>query len=49
VNTNAKKPKKKLAFTRRQWQINPATRVKESARKYSRPRAKDERRKLDES
>jgi hypothetical protein len=45
----ARKRKKKLAFPRRQWQINPATRVKESTRKYSRPRAKDEQRKLDES
>lgn len=44
-----KKRKKKVAFPRRQWQINPATRVKESNKKYSRPRAKDEQRKLDES
>jgi hypothetical protein len=44
-----KKTKKKLAFPRRQWQINPATRVKESAKKYARPRAKDEQRKSDES
>ena len=44
-----KKRKKKLAFPRRQWQINPATRVKDSDKKYSRPRLKDEQRKLDES
>jgi len=44
-----KRRKKKLAFPRRQWQINPATRVEESAKKYSRPRLKEERRKLDES
>jgi len=33
-----KKPKKKIALPRRQWQINPVTRVKDSG--YSRPRAK---------
>jgi hypothetical protein len=44
-----RKPKKKLAFPRRQWQINPVTRVKDSKKKYSRPHAKDEQRKLDES
>jgi len=32
--------KKKVALPRRKWQINPATRVKESAKKYSRPRSK---------
>jgi hypothetical protein len=41
----AKKAKKKLAFPRREWQINPATRVKESAKKYSRPGAKEHERK----
>ena len=36
-----KKPaKKKVALPRRKWQINPATRVKESDKKYSRQRAK---------
>lgn len=45
----SKKRKKKLAFPRRQWQINPATRVKDSGKKYSRPKTKDEQRKLDES
>lgn len=35
-----KKPKKKIALPRRQWQINPATRVKDSAKKYSRGKAK---------
>jgi hypothetical protein len=34
--------KKKMAFPRRTWQINPATRVKESPKKYSRPRAKQD-------
>ncbi len=32
--------KKKLPLPRLSWKINPTTRVKESARKYSRPRAK---------
>jgi hypothetical protein len=45
----ARKRKKKLAFPRRQWQINPATRGKESEKKYSRATVKDEQRKLDES
>jgi len=45
----AKKRKKKLALPRRQWQINPVTRVKDSKKKYSRPRTKDEERKIDES
>jgi hypothetical protein len=35
---NAKK--NKLALPRRQWKINPVTRVKESGKKYSRPRVK---------
>jgi len=36
-----KKPqKKKVAFSRRTWQINPVTRVKSSAKKYSHPRVK---------
>ena len=35
-----KTKKKKLALPRRQWKINPVTRVKESATKYSRPRVK---------
>jgi len=43
------KKKKKLAFPRRQWHINPVTRVKESEKKYARSRTKDEQRKLDES
>jgi hypothetical protein len=38
-----KKPaKKKVAFPRRTWQINPATRVKNSAKKYSRRRVKSD-------
>jgi len=32
-----KSKKKKVAFPRRTWQINPVKRVKDSARKYSRP------------
>lgn len=39
-----KSKKKKLALPRKQWQINPVTRVKDSAKKYSRPRAKRETR-----
>ena len=35
-----KAKKKKLALPRRPWKINPVTRVKESAKTYSRPRAK---------
>jgi hypothetical protein len=35
-----KAKKKKLALPRRQWTINPVTRVKESGKKYSRPRVK---------
>jgi len=35
-----KKPKKTIAFPRRTWQINPSTRVVESAKKYSRARLK---------
>jgi hypothetical protein len=35
-----KAKKKKLALPRRQWKINPVTRVKESAKRYSRPRVK---------
>ena len=34
------KAKKKVALPRRNWTINPVTRVKDSARKFSRPRAK---------
>ncbi len=34
------KKKKKLALPRQPWIINPATRVKESSKKYSRPRIK---------
>jgi hypothetical protein len=35
-----KSQKKKIAFPRRTWQIKPVTRVKKSAKVYSRPRAK---------
>jgi hypothetical protein len=35
-----KKPKKKIALPRRRWQINPSTRVKASAKVYSREMAK---------
>jgi len=37
-----KSKKKKVAFPRRTWQINPVTRVKSSAKKYSRPRVKQD-------
>ncbi len=36
----AGKPKKKIALPRRQWQINPFTRVKASAKVYSRAKTK---------
>jgi hypothetical protein len=42
------KRKKKMALPRRQWKISPLTRVKDSARKYSRPRAKRDRGRYDE-
>ncbi len=32
--------KKKLALPRRNWTINPVTRVKDSAKKYSRAKTK---------
>lgn len=35
-----KKAKKKIARPRRQWQINPATRVKTSAKQYERTAVK---------
>ncbi len=35
-----KKAKKKIALPRRQWQINPFTRVKSSAKIYSRAKTK---------
>jgi len=37
--------KKKVALPRRTWQIKPVTRVKESAKKYSRPSVKQDLRK----
>jgi hypothetical protein len=37
-----KKPRKKVAFPRRRWVINPVTRVKASRKTYERPRAKSE-------
>jgi hypothetical protein len=43
-----KSKKKKVAFPRRTWQINPVTRVKSSAKKYSRPRVKQDFQKSDE-
>lgn len=39
--------KKKLALPRRQWNINPVTRVKGSAKKYSRRQAKQTARQHD--
>jgi hypothetical protein len=38
----AKKAKKKIAFPRRRWQINPSMRVEEFAKRYSRPKSKSE-------
>jgi len=35
-----KKGKKTLALPRRSWTINPVTRVKDSAKKFSRARVK---------
>jgi hypothetical protein len=32
--------KKRLALPRRQWKINPVTRIKQSAKLYSRARSK---------
>jgi hypothetical protein len=40
--------KKKFAMPRRTWQINPVTRVKDSAKNYSRPRANQDLQKQDE-
>jgi hypothetical protein len=40
--------KKKVAFPRRTWQINPVTRVKESSKKYSRPCVKQDLKKQKE-
>jgi hypothetical protein len=40
-----KKPKKKIALPRRQWQINPSTRVKGSAKIYTRAKSKQHLRK----
>lgn len=40
--------KKKVALPRRKWQINPVTRVKDSEKKYSRPRAKKILRKVED-
>ena len=45
----AKNSKKKIAFPRRRWQINPSTRVEESSKRYSRLKAKAQaRQSLDE-
>jgi hypothetical protein len=45
----AKNSKKKIAFPRRRWQINPSTRVEESSKRYSRPKEKVQaRQSLDE-
>jgi hypothetical protein len=43
-----KPKKKKLALPRRQWTINPITRVKESDKKYARARVKQTVRKYEE-
>ena len=45
-----KKVKQKRSLPRRQWTLNPVTRVKESDNKYSRNQAeKNIRKELDES
>ena len=38
--------KKKIALPRRAWKINPVTRVKDSDQTFSRPRAKQDFRKI---
>jgi hypothetical protein len=43
-----KTKKKKLALPRRQWKISPVTRVKQSAKKYTRTRLKRELGRVDE-
>jgi hypothetical protein len=43
-----KSQKKKVAFSRRTWQINPVTRMKGSAMKHSHLGAKDDLQKQDE-
>jgi len=42
MTKKAKKSKKKIAIPRRRWQINPSERVEESAKRYSRPKAKSQ-------
>ena len=42
AGSKMKLKKKKVAFPRRTWQISPVTRVKDSAKKYSRPRVKQD-------
>jgi len=42
MNMKAKKAKKKIAFPRRRWQINPSMRADESSKRYSRPKAKSQ-------
>jgi hypothetical protein len=37
-----KKAKKKIAFPRRHWQINPSMRVDESSKRYFRPKTKQQ-------
>ena len=45
-----KKAKKKRPLPRKNWVINPVTRVKESEKKYSRDKAKENfKKELDES
>jgi hypothetical protein len=42
AGSKMKLKKKKVAFPRRTWQISPVMRVKNSAKKYSRPRVKQD-------
>jgi hypothetical protein len=43
--STGRQAKKKIALPRRQWQINPSTRVKASAKVYSRAKTKQDLRK----
>jgi hypothetical protein len=36
------RPKPAPAFPRRRWQLSPVTRIKDSGRRYSRPRTKQQ-------
>ena len=42
MTKKVKKSKKKIAIPQRRWQINPSECVEESAKRYSRPKAKSQ-------